>query len=153
MRAYFLGNFYLSSIQQGIQAAHALAEMTVRYHRRSKRHKQIVEWINRHKVMVILNGGCQKDIRESVKTLSRLDLPYAPFHEGKDDLNSALTCVGFVAPTWLCDMIDALRTDPELTGAQWDERSLADLVPRDIAKNGPMYVEFARHIARLPLAR
>ena len=31
MRAYFFGNMYLSSIQQGIQAAHCLGEMFLKY--------------------------------------------------------------------------------------------------------------------------
>ena len=31
MRAYFWGNMYLSSIQQGIQAAHVVTEMFAKY--------------------------------------------------------------------------------------------------------------------------
>lgn len=34
-RAYFFGNMYLSQIQQGIQAAHVVAEMSMAYKKES----------------------------------------------------------------------------------------------------------------------
>lgn len=96
MRAYFFGNMYLSSIQQGIQAAHVVHELFISY----PQNEMLWEWANTHKTMVLLNGGFSSNLRTILSTLrqQRTEYPYAAFQEEDDALDGALTCVGVILP-------------------------------------------------------
>ena len=102
MRAYFFGNMYLSSIQQGIQAQHCTAEMFVKYQagHPEKYHDQLYDWAQNHKTSVLLNGGDCAGLSEIFQVLDSPDNPYpwAVFLESNDALRNALTCVGIVIP-------------------------------------------------------
>ena len=104
MRAYFFGNMYLSSIQQGIQAAHATHEMFTKYRNQITPEKVLYDWAIDHKTMILLNGGYAETIQELVFFFERqpghlqCDYPFAPFYEEKASLNGALTTVGIILP-------------------------------------------------------
>lgn len=108
MRAYFFGNMYLSSIQQGIQAAHAVHEMFVRFPERNNQGDNNIkfdgdflwEWATEHKTMILLNGGYAATIQELVDFFNDGTNPYpwADFHEEEASLNGALTTVGIILP-------------------------------------------------------
>lgn len=102
MRAYFFGNMYLSSIQQGIQSAHVLAEMYNKYVFPDGCQEYFIleNWAKEHKTMVLLNAGYSEEIHSLVSFFDTKDnpLPWAKFHEGKDALDGALTCVGIILP-------------------------------------------------------
>lgn len=57
MRAYFFGNMYLSSIQQGIQGEHAMVAMFVKYRHQKAHLDTLYEWAENHKTSIYLNGG------------------------------------------------------------------------------------------------
>ncbi|TAN25290.1 MAG: hypothetical protein EPN31_15635 [Castellaniella sp.] len=57
MRAYFFGNMYLSSIQQGIQGEHAMTAMFVKYRHQKDHLDTLYEWAENHKTSIYLNGG------------------------------------------------------------------------------------------------
>ena len=63
MRFYAVGNMYLSSIQQGIQAAHCVAEMLDR-HCSSVHQFEVKEWTREHKTIICLNGGDNKSLND-----------------------------------------------------------------------------------------
>lgn len=100
MRAYFFGNMYLSSIQQGIQAAHVVHELFIKYPESAHQHSILDHWAKEHKTMVLLNAGYSDEIRSLVTFFNTTEnpLPWAKFHEGKDSLDGALTCVGIILP-------------------------------------------------------
>ena len=102
MRAYFFGNMYLSSIQQGIQAAHVVAEMYTKYVGPDPAQQYFIldHWAREHKTMVLLNAGYGQEIHSLVEFFraEANPLPWAHFHEGKDALDGALTCVGIILP-------------------------------------------------------
>jgi hypothetical protein len=106
MRAYFWGNMYLSSIQQGIQSAHCLAEIyegVREHHHEQVKHLldlQMKDWAQDHKTMILLNGGYSENLHRLVSFMSREQnmYPWGCFHEGEDALDGALTCVGIVLP-------------------------------------------------------
>ena len=103
MRLYTFCNYYLSSIQQGIQSAHCLAEMFVRYADLSPANDMLFNWARNHKTIVILNGGNNEELRNTFATLQRLCqvldyYPLAIFNEDASSLNSAVTCVGVIVP-------------------------------------------------------
>lgn len=107
-RAYFFGNMYLSSIQQGIQAQHCTAELFVKYptiETRSTPADRLHLWAKDDKVTIVLNGGYSDMLAELLQFFESPDNPYpfASFHESEEALNGALTCVGVVLPNKVYD--------------------------------------------------
>lgn len=101
MRAYFFGNMYLSSLQQGLQAAHVIAEMFVKYQYTScSRILTLTEWASLHKTIILLNAGYSSEIHALDVFFSNEDNPYpwAKFNEGEDALDGALTDIGIILP-------------------------------------------------------
>jgi hypothetical protein len=133
MRAYFFGNFYLSSIQQGIQAGHCLGQMVVEYGckpngadtmgfvQRTEHYAEqataLATFLTKHKTFILLNGGAQTDLQELYMIIKRGELdeqhqfPYAYFNEEKDALNESITCVGIVLPKRIYEFSDLLKKD------------------------------------------
>lgn len=141
MRAYFLCNYYLSSIQQGIQAAHCLAEMSVT---QNEGFRTVYDnWAKYHKTMVILNGGNSSDIIAldmKLCDLAGLQYPTGIWTEDAPSLNNAVTCCGIIVSTRICGWIDVLRSpDQKLESWTW-QRCRSDY-------------EIAKLLASLPLAR
>lgn len=104
LRAYFFGNMYLSSIQQGIQAAHVVADMFVKYNDPEQPgYHPLHEWASDHKTMILLNAGYSEQIRYLIEQFDTPDNPYpwAAFHEGADALDGALTSVGIILPEYI----------------------------------------------------
>lgn len=114
-RAYFIGNMYLSSIQQGIQAAHVLQEMHNKYYVMSNGAARILrEWGQHDKTMILLNGGYSSALNELYNDLmfwshNGTEFPVAKFNEEYDALNGALTSVGIILP----EEIYATTINPE----------------------------------------
>lgn len=122
MRAYFFGNMYLSSIQQGIQAAHATSEMFVKYGDPARPHDArgqqasaiLNTWARDHKTMVLLNAGYGEEIHRLVDFFSSgaNPFPWAQFYEGKDSLDGAITTVGIILPEEIYNAAKAFREAP-----------------------------------------
>lgn len=128
MRFYAMGNYYLSSIQQGIQAAHALGEM-FNNHPAVQPHfdnyecpgKVLRTWSRDHKTMVLLNGGNSADLRDLWTLLSdprNTSLPVSKFYEDEASLDGALTCVAIILPECLYDA-EKVYPDPEQSQSYW----------------------------------
>ena len=107
LRAYFWGNMYLSSIQQGIQAQHCTAELFVAYPSYHNKAFDLYTWAEEYKTSILLNGGYSSQLRELYQFFSHEDnpYPYAQFHESNEALDGALTCVGIVLPKCVFDGI------------------------------------------------
>ena len=118
MRFYAMGNYYLSSIQQGIQAAHALGEMTVLMQSKLGDADERIfdQWLTRHKTMVLLNGGNNQDLRGLWALLTderNTQFPVSKFNEDEQSLDGALTCVAIVLPEY---MYEAKCIEPGANG-------------------------------------
>jgi len=111
MRAYFFGNLYLSSIQQGIQAQHCTVNIFKKYFPRptavgeccfdaSEQSVQLMDWAHDHETDILLNGGYSSTLREISGMLLDTENPYPwnLFSEADDALDGALTCVGIILP-------------------------------------------------------
>ncbi len=119
LRAYFFGNMYLSSIQQGIQAAHTVAEMFSKYTWVTEDYELNIEptriilydWAEKHKTMVLLNAGYSEEIRDLTRFFMKPDNPYpcSYFEEGEDALDGALTCAGIILPDTIYGASAAIR--------------------------------------------
>ncbi len=127
MRLYSFVNFYLSSIQQGIQTAHLVGEMSQGAHT-----GQFDVWANSFKTIIVLNGGNNKsllDLRTTLQAYS--EFPVGSFSEDDESLGGVLTCVGIIVPDYIWEDIDRFRAgedaidDPERTA---EERALVELI-------------------------
>ena len=114
MRAYFFGNMYLSSIQQGIQAAHVVSEMFTQYPDREEKDSSFLwEWAIHHKTMILLNGGYMETMEELMNFFKTIKNPYpwSPFYEGHDSLGGILTSIGIVLPEKIYKAAAAIRSE------------------------------------------
>jgi len=120
MRAYFFGNMYLSSIQQGLQAAHVLAEMFVKYETKciienkydsNNVSAYLKEWGTQHKTIILLNGGYSETLNGLCNFFDNVENPYpwSYFNEGQDALNGALTSVGIILPERIYETANDLK--------------------------------------------
>lgn len=104
MRAYFWGNMYMSSIQQGIQSLHCLSEMYVKYsclsQSESIQNADLFLWAKRYKTVIVLNAGEMCALEKVEALMSSEDNPYAwdSWRESPESLNRALTSVGIILP-------------------------------------------------------
>lgn len=114
MRAYFFGNYYLSSIQQGIQAAHCVADMFVMYGNIHTTPQQyaLFEWAEQHKTMVLLNGGNQASIIDLATFFDQGEnpFPWCSFNEDFQSLNNCVTTVGIVLPERIYETAALIRS-------------------------------------------
>ena len=114
LRAYFFGNMYVSSIQQGIQAGHVIGDMAAKYRTGGWDQGQddtFFEWADNHKVMILLNAGYGENIldldsffegtndnypepRLSSYYEGYSPYPFAMFCESDEALNGAPTSFG-----------------------------------------------------------
>jgi hypothetical protein len=119
MRLYTFGNYYLSSIQQGIQSAHVVSELFTKYPFENAivwdepQGKPLYDWAKTHKTIICLSGGNCDDLHDLYEELAgigpTLGLPYAKFREDDASLNGAITCCGIVVPAMIYDVAQAVR--------------------------------------------
>jgi len=130
MRCYHFGNYYLSSIQQGIQAAHCQMELFNKYQqidlydyarsvgntppehivRRANLAEQLFDWSKNHKTMVCLNGGNNKNLVEIKELFAMNDLyPWSYFCEDEDSLGLIITNVAIVLPEEIYETAAKIR--------------------------------------------
>ena len=134
MRFYAVGNMYLSSIQQGIQAAHCVAEMMRSENLHRERTNMIIDWAHDHKTIICLNGGNNKSLNDFYDLVRyQQQFPVAQFHEDQDSLAGMLTCVGIIVPE---EIYEADLADPYL-----------------VDRLGSDGFEIARALKSMPLAR
>lgn len=129
MRFYAMGNSYLSSIQQGIQAFHVLGEMVLKYDEPELATDFMVyNWMDDHKTLVCLNGGNFAKMVSVYEFLQSEDnpYPYAKFHEDDESLEGMLTSIGIIVPE---KIYKANLDEPDGSLTPW-EFELATLLRR-----------------------
>lgn len=116
LRFYSFVNFYLSSIQQGVQSFHVLHEMFNKYDMGDvSTHNEFLQlhnWSKNHKTLIILNGGAHTDIEETYSKLAEFapklsfPMPFEKFHEDEKSLGGIITAYGCVLPQEIYDAVD-----------------------------------------------
>lgn len=129
MRFYAFGNFYLSSIQQSIQAFHACQEIYNEYcspivegHaigisnlKKMDFAAQYNDWSKNHKTVILLNGGTAGNLKEIETFFKESGNPYAhgSFYEEAGAIaegpNQALTSVGIILPEKIYNAAEHIR--------------------------------------------
>jgi len=124
MRLYTFVNFYLSSIQQGIQSAHLVHELFNKYrhidpsddidscYQTDLRKMQLREWSENHKTMIVLNGGIDETLNELYQFMNTDEnpFPFTCFHEDHQSLHGIMTCVGIVLPEYIYETAEKIRS-------------------------------------------
>ena len=107
LRFYCFVNYYLSSIQQGIQTGHAAVDVVRKYTRGAQdfankvttyRTSLVEDWADNHKTFVTLNGGNSAGIKAATAICDASGFPYSVFNEDDASLDGIQTCVGIVLP-------------------------------------------------------
>lgn len=97
-RFYSFTNYYISSIQKGIQTSHLVSEMSILENKGTPYNN----WALYDKTVVVLNGGNAKKLNEIYEAAipfgKEYGFPVVKFHEDADSLNGALTAVGILLP-------------------------------------------------------
>lgn len=123
MRLYTFINYYLSSIQQGIQSAHIVSELMHKSWEPDLAY-MIKDWAQNHKTIIVCNGGNN----ESIENLARFfqivadeKYPYTTFCEDQNSLCGALTGVGIILPEEIYDVEFTNVYDGSVPGGIWLE--------------------------------
>lgn len=107
MRFYGFGNYYLSSLQQGLQAGHCVSELFVKYQPSNNlEYNTLIDWAKNHKTMVLLNGGNSQNLEfiyDQFTAFSTfgMKLPFVNFYEDDKALNGALTYTAIIVPEYI----------------------------------------------------
>jgi len=112
MRFYAFGNYYLSSLQQGVQALHAATELSMKAFNDGDQYLiQYLRWAQHHKTAILLNGGNSRDLQELLSFFELPENPYlfSGFCEDEQSLNGALTTVGIILPETIYETAAAIR--------------------------------------------
>ena len=111
MRCYHLNNMYMSSIQQGIQSAHAQMELFVKYQNPTTQKAMLYDWAAEHKTMIVLNGGFLSDMIAAYEFMDTDEnpYPYVKFHESEEALGGILTNIAIVLPEKSYKLSEFLR--------------------------------------------
>ena len=129
VRAYFVCNQYLSSVQNGIQALHVTSEMFIKYtKKKDPKREQLYLWAKKHKTTILLDGGYQSELISLLDWLDREENPYpfAFFREEEDALNGTMTSVGIVLPEKMYTAMSDIRTNPAAWAGAQNCQQLSD---------------------------
>lgn len=133
MRFYSVGNQYLSSIQQGIQAAHCVSEMFINH----DDNEYLWRWAKDYKTLICLNGGNNAKLEDLWDFLNiagyKNSYPWITFCEDQESMGGMLTSVGIIVPKeiYSIDLSDA---------STWSSLT-------------PWEVELATRLKQMPTAR
>jgi hypothetical protein len=122
LRLYAFCNFYLSSIQQGIQTAHVIGRMAKFYKTRDSGDAQLFwQWLEQgqsNETIIVLNGGMAADVEDAYRKfepkLFAADIPTGIFYEEPRAMSfsssrGAPTCWATVLPS---SIYNAVKTAP-----------------------------------------
>lgn len=124
LRLYTFVNFYLSSIQQGIQSAHVATALTSKYRgKRNAAGKLLQQYEDDGITLICLNGGAAIDVYNSFMTYNvmfgaKSVYPFAKFEEEPGAIHpwsTAITAWGIVLPESVYDA-KPVEAFPSITG-------------------------------------
>lgn len=135
LRFYAFTNFYISSIQHGIQTGHASVDLLRKYeqrlhdaqnsdndHLKATRVSAAIndlhvvrDWADNHKTYVILNGGDWFGVNKIFDIVAEAGFPFCDFYE--PGLGNIRTTVGVVLPDSIFNMRrEFVRTEQNPSG-------------------------------------
>ena len=99
-KAFLFSHTALKSICSGVQNAHLLPRMFMKFPQDSVERTVLEEWSRDHETIVMRDGGISKSLKQIRYITGRacpvVGVPYATFYESEDYLDRILTSVGFI---------------------------------------------------------
>lgn len=101
LKAFLFAHTALKPICNGVQNAHSLAEMFVKYSDEpSSKRDMLRDWARNHKTIVMRDGGDSHNLARINYILEQIspiaNIPYASFCESDSYMEGILTSVGFI---------------------------------------------------------
>ena len=150
-RLYAFHNWRVAGQAPGIQTAHSIAEMSIKYPHDSEQYMMYWDWVQNGKTIVILNGGDAVGVQSVIELLETIDLPHSSFREDAG-LNFCLTNAAVVVPEyiWRGAAVVTSRGNPfiQVTTADGcenflmfrnDDGSFVDMDYRPVSRGAHMY--------------
>lgn len=113
MRLYCFSHTWLSPQQKGIQAIHATVELArIATQLRTEGSFMFWEWADKHKTVILLEGGNTKTLTELYQFLGEIGsagYPFASFNEDEDSLDGAFTSIAAVIPEKIYDAASFIK--------------------------------------------
>jgi len=100
MKLYIFTLDHLSTVQKGIQAAHAVAEL-MNDDLHPKWDEIVLDWATNHKTIIMLQGGNYTrlaELHDNALAAEQTVFPAAAFREDIDTLGGLLTTVAVLCP-------------------------------------------------------
>jgi hypothetical protein len=98
----FVNHLYMSPIQWGIQTAHCVSTLSVKYKHNTEQHKCYTEWAEQEPTIIVCQGGnvaMLNDLYARLEPLANaLDLGVVKFHEDEQSLGGVITSVAVLVP-------------------------------------------------------
>jgi hypothetical protein len=97
----FVANHYLSQLQLGLQTAHVVGSMSVKYDDDSREDGAFRIWAAQDKTIIILGAGNHQGVIDCYTEITRTNtmaLPRAIFYEDEESMNDMATACGVVVP-------------------------------------------------------
>lgn len=119
-RMYCIVNQYIAGIHAGIQSAHAIADLLVKYDGKGSTNQQVLArtWAEEHKTIIVLDGGYQSNLQSIYDLAGKLgSIPSAAFCEEQKALNGAMTAVAMVLPEYMYSPQYSTSVDWPVTNA------------------------------------
>lgn len=118
MRLYaFVAGLYLSPLQRGLQTAHAISRMSVKYKNNSPQDSMYCSWAANHETIIILDAGNHRGVLDAFDALGvfaqALHLPNSIFFEDEDSMNGMATACAVVVPARYYEAEFVKGSDPE----------------------------------------
>jgi hypothetical protein len=104
----FVNGLYMSGIQHGIQTAHAVARMSVRYNDQKLFLSQIYkQWAQLDQTIVVLSAVNLAGLKEVSEVLHSYEdhFPVMDFFEDEESLGGIMTCTSIIVPQTIYDVI------------------------------------------------
>lgn len=157
----FVANHYLSPLQCGLQTAHVVSDLSVKYVAPTHPADVFYDWARDDKTIIICGAGNHQGVVDCFHELQRvadpLGLPYAIFHEDEQSMNGMATACGVIVPEkyynvqfFDAKLMDDGRNDTYWQDAYW-EHGLPDLKMKRFPVTHPEG-QFISHIKKYRLA-
>jgi len=97
----FVANLYLSPLQHGLQTAHVVSDMSVKYNDFDREDHAYRTWAGEDKTIIICGAGNNKGVLDCYAEIARTNttaLAQAIFFEDEQSMNSMATACGVIVP-------------------------------------------------------
>lgn len=125
----FVAGNYLNELQKGLQTAHVVGNLAVKYHKEDHQNNAFRTWAAEDKTIIILNAVNHQGVLDCMTELRRTGITPgfvggAVFFEDEQSMNSMATACGVIVPQKYWDAVPLKHEDGEVWAWEYtDENS------------------------------